>query len=87
MGRQQAPVQKAQAKPEILWKTEEILMSEIMLTTKCVAKRLNISHHTLKIWRTKGKGPRYLKEDPESPQSTVRYPEKWVEQWQKERMI
>ena len=62
-------------------------MSEIMLTSKCVAKRINIHPDTLRHWRRKNKGPRYLKEDPNNPQSPVRYPEKWLDQWQREKMV
>jgi hypothetical protein len=32
VGRQQAPVQKAQAEPKILWKTKEILTEDKILT-------------------------------------------------------
>ena len=62
-------------------------MSEIMLTSKCVAKMINVHPDTLRNWRKAGKGPRYLKEAPNNPQSIVRYPEKWVQQWQQERMV
>lgn len=62
-------------------------MSEIMLTSKCVAKRIGVHPDTLRHWRKAGKGPRYMKADPNTAQSIVRYPEKWVQQWQQERMV
>jgi len=86
VGRQQAPVQKAQAKLEILWKAEEILMEDKMLTSKCLAKRINVHPVTVRNWRAKGKGPRYMKNGPQA-QGLVRYPLKWVLQWEKENMV
>ena len=61
-------------------------MSDEMLTTKCLAKRANVHPVTVRKWRAKGEGPRYLKKGP-TAQGLVRYPLKWVIQWEQEQMV
>ena len=61
-------------------------MSDKMLTTKCLAKRANVHPVTVRKWRAKGEGPRYLKKGP-TAQGLVRYPLKWVIQWEQEQMV
>ena len=61
-------------------------MSDEMLTTKCLAKQANVHPVTVRKWRAKDEGLRYLKKGPIA-QGLVRYPLKWVIQWEQEKMV
>lgn len=55
-----------------------------LLTSTETAEMLGIMPNTLEIWRTKGKGPRFLKMGPQK-QAPVRYAEADVMVWINER--
>ena len=61
-------------------------MEDKMLMSKCLAKRVGVHPVTVRNWRAKGKGLRYMKNDP-TAQGLVRYPLKWVLQWEQENMV
>jgi predicted DNA-binding transcriptional regulator AlpA len=54
-----------------------------LLTTEQLADYLAIEAHTVYVWRTSGKGPKWLKLNP-GKQSVVRYRLEDVESWLKE---
>lgn len=51
------------------------------LTNAEAAARIGIQPNTLEGWRVKGKGPQFIKLDPKSPRSPVRYRESDVLAW------
>ena len=55
-----------------------------LLTSDEVAKLLGYQPGTLRQWRTKGRGPRYLKQ-PGPPQAPVRYRAGDVEEWRQKQ--
>ena len=55
-----------------------------LLTSAETAALLGLKPNTLEIWRTKGKGPAFLKLS-DSPQGPVRYERSTVLQWLAER--
>lgn len=60
--------------------------SRELLTNILAAARIGIKANTLEIWRTKGKGPSFIKLDPSSPRSPVRYDPCSIEKWLNERV-
>lgn len=58
--------------------------SRKLLTSAETAELLGILPNTLEIWRSKGKGPRFLKMGPRK-QDAVRYDEAEVMAWIQER--
>jgi len=58
---------------------------EDVRTNAETACHIGIKPNTLEIWRTKGKGPKWVKADPESPRSPIRYRVADIEAWMNER--
>ena len=56
-----------------------------LLTSKEVARLIGIKENTLRLWRSQGRGPRYLKAG-DTPQSEVRYRASDVEAWVQEKV-
>lgn len=52
-----------------------------LITPAEVAEMLAVEEKTLNKWRSLGKGPKYVKLDPTSPRSKVRYKLADVEAW------
>ena len=52
-----------------------------LLNNTEAAERIGVQPNTLEIWRGKGKGPKYIKMDPHSLRSRVRYRESDVLEW------
>ena len=50
------------------------------------AERIGIQSNTLEIWRTKGRGPKFIKLDPKSARSPIRYREADIDAWLEERL-
>jgi predicted DNA-binding transcriptional regulator AlpA len=55
-----------------------------LLTTPEAAELIGIKPGTLKLWRSQGRGPRYLKK-PGGQRTPVRYRAQDVEKWRKQR--
>lgn len=51
------------------------------LTNAEAAARIGIKPNTLEIWRTKGKGPKFIKLDPHSLRSPIRYRAVDIDEW------
>lgn len=56
-----------------------------LLNNAQAASLLGIAPNTLKFWRHRGKGPRFTKNDPDSPQSGVSYDPADIEEWKAAR--
>lgn len=55
-----------------------------MYTQEYVAKFLTVSVKTLELWRRKNKGPKFIRLC--GPNSSVRYPEDWFNEYLEERL-
>ena len=60
--------------------------SRELLNNILAAARIGVKANTLEIWRTKGKGPKFIKLDPSSPRSPVRYDPSAIDTWLEERI-
>lgn len=56
------------------------------LTNAEAAARIGVKPNTLEIWRTKGKGPKFIKLDPDSLRSPIRYREADIDEWLEARV-
>jgi len=56
------------------------------LTNAEAAARIGIKPNTLEIWRTKGKGPKFIKLDPDSLRSPIRYRAADIDEWLEARV-
>lgn len=52
-----------------------------LLSNAQAAERIGVQPNTLEIWRTRGKGPQFIKLDPNSLRSPIRYRESDIETW------
>lgn len=52
-----------------------------LLSNAEAAQRIGVQPNTLEIWRTRGKGPQFIKLDPNSLRSPIRYRESDIETW------
>lgn len=52
-----------------------------LLTNAEAAALIGIQPNSLEIWRSKGKGPKFIKLDPHSLRSAVRYRQSDIEEW------
>lgn len=57
-----------------------------LLNNSETAERIGVQPNTLEIWRSKGKGPRFIKLDPHSLRSPIRYRESDIEAWLEARI-
>lgn len=52
-----------------------------LLNNNEAAERIGVQPNTLEIWRSKGKGPQFIKLDPHSLRSPIRYRGSDIEAW------
>lgn len=62
-----------------------IRLGQLTMTSNAAAQLLGISANTLRMWRMKGLGPKYLKVD-DTDKSTVLYTVWDVQEWVNERL-